>query len=208
MLVMRNIKFISAFLVACVALLSCSKVGDFSVRNGNDKDIFENIEFTLVPDGYWEAKPMTSYVLDDMGNILEERVVDGLNSFPGNVYIVHCWKNGVLVKTISHYQFSGQYIADYLREGEPHDFVFTTQHSGTERFIVNAKTREGYYPLLKDKDFLVTELSSTVFSIIWEWDEVWGCNRYMKIQDADYVSFIESCPNNDWTLMQSLLYRR
>ena len=193
----------AVIMTSVMMLMSCAKIGDFSVSKTSDNDIFEAIELNMVPDGYWLAHPLRAYVLDNKANIVQEREVEGLAS-PANLYTVHCWKNGVLIKILSHYELPER----FLNEGDPQDFVFTTETTGTEPFVVDAKTREGHYSPLTGKDFLVTELTASAFAYIWKWTDDWGYNRYTKIDDAAYLELLETCPNNDRTVMDSILNRQ
>lgn len=203
---MKTFNLFVVIVAIAASLTSCSKIGEFSVAKGNDKDVFENVDFTTVPDGYWLAHPLTAYVLDDKGNVVERIDVEAYYPFPGNINEIHVWKDGALVKTITHYEFSDSFASSSLQEGESKDYVIAAEYPDASEFVVDQKTREGSYPALHE-DLLVTELTSSVFSFIWEWSDNWAFNRFTRIEDAEYIDLIETCPHTDKAELDAILAR-
>lgn len=204
---MKTFNLFVVIVAIAASLTSCSKIGEFSVAKGNDKDVFENVDFTTVPDGYWLAHPLMAYVLDDKGNVVERIDVDAYYPFPGNINEIHVWKDGALVKTITHYEFSDSFASSSLQEGESKDYVIAAEYPDASEFVVDQKTREGGYPALHE-DLLVTELTSSVFSFIWKWSDNWAFNRFTRIEDAEYIDLIETCPHTDKAELDAILARQ
>lgn len=204
---MKTFNLFVVIVAIAASLTSCSKIGEFSVAKGNGKDVFENVDFTMVPDGYWLAHPLTAYVLDDKGNVVERIDVEAYSPFPGKINEIHVWKNGALVKTITHYEFSDSFASSSLQEGESKDYVIATEDPDASEFVVDPKTREGSYPALHE-DLLVTELTSSVFSFIWKWSDNWAFNRFTRIEDAEYIDLIETCPHTDKAELDAIVARQ
>lgn len=204
---MKTFNLFVVIVAIAASLTSCSKIGEFSVAKGNGKDVFENVDFTMVPDGYWLAHPLTAYVLDDKGNVVERIDVEAYSPFPGKINEIHVWKNGALVKTITHYEFSDSFASSSLQEGESKDYVIATEDPDASEFVVDPKTREGGYPALHE-DLLVTELTSSVFSFIWKWSDNWAFNRFTRIEDAEYIDLIETCPHTDKAELDAIVARQ
>lgn len=204
---MKTFNLFVVIVAIAASLTSCSKIGEFSVAKGNGKDVFENVDFTMVPDGYWLAHPLTAYVLDDKGNVVERIDVEAYSPFPGKINEIHVWKNGALVKTITHYEFSDSFASSSLQEGESKDYVIATEYPDASEFVVDPKTREGGYPALHE-DLLVTELTSSVFSFIWKWSDNWAFNRFTRIEDAEYIDLIETCPHTDKAELDAIVARQ
>ena len=203
---MKTLNVVVVFVAIAAALVSCSKIGDFSVTKGNDKDVFESVDYSTVPDGYWLAHPLAAYVLDDKGNIVERLSVEDYYPFPGEVNEIHFWKDGALVRTILHYEFSDNFVSSVLQDSESKDYVIATEDLDAPKFVVDRKTREGSYSALHE-DFLVTELTSSVFSFIWKWSDKWGYNRFTRIEDAEYIELIETCPPIDKAGLDAIVNR-
>lgn len=197
----------AVIMTSVMMLMSCAKIGDFSVSKTSDNDIFEAIELNMVPDGYWLAHPLTAYVLDDKGNVVERIDVEAYSPFPGKINEIHVWKDGALVKTITHYEFSDSFASSSLQEGESKDYVIATEYPDASEFVVDQKTREGGYPALHE-DLLVTELTSSVFSFIWKWSDNWAFNRFTRIEDAEYIDLIETCPHTDKAELDAIVARQ
>lgn len=197
----------AVIITSVMMLMSCAKIGDFSVSKTSDNDIFEAIEHNMVPDGYWLAQPLTAYVLDDKGNVVERIDVEAYYPFPGNINEIHVWKDGALIKTITHYEFSDSFASSSLQEGESKDYVIATEYPDASEFVVDQKTREGGYPALHE-DLLVTELTSSVFSFIWKWSDNWAFNRFTRIEDAEYIDLIETCPHTDKAELDAIVARQ
>lgn len=197
----------AVIITSVMMLMSCAKIGDFSVSKTSDNDIFEAIELNMVPDGYWLAHPLTAYVLDHKGNVVERIDVEAYSPFPGKINEIHVWKDGALVKTITHYEFSDSFASSSLQEGESKDYVIATEDPDASEFVVDQKTREGSYPALHE-DLLVTELTSSVFSFIWKWSDNWAFNRFTKIEDAEYIDLIETCPHTDKAELDAIVARQ
>lgn len=197
----------AVIMTSVMMLMSCAKIGDFSVSKTSDNDIFEAIELNMVPDGYWLAHPLTAYVLDHKGNIVERIDVEAYSPFPGKINEIHVWKDGALVKTITHYEFSDSFASSSLQEGESKDYVIATEYPDASEFVVDQKTREGGYPALHE-DLLVTELTSSVFSFIWKWSDNWAFNRFTRIEDAEYIDLIETCPHTDKAELDAIVARQ
>ena len=197
----------AVIITSVMMLMSCAKIGDFSVSKTSDNDIFEAIELNMVPDGYWLAHPLTAYVLDHKGNVVERIDVEAYSPFPGKINEIHVWKNGALVKTITHYEFSDSFASSSLQEGESKDYVIATEYPDASEFVVDQKTREGGYPALHE-DLLVTELTSSVFSFIWKWSDNWAFNRFTRIEDAEYIDLIETCPHTDKAELDAIVARQ
>lgn len=197
----------AVIITSVMMLMSCAKIGDFSVSKTSDNDIFEAIELNMVPDGYWLAHPLTAYVLDHKGNVVERIDVEAYSPFPGKINEIHVWKNGALVKTITHYEFSESFASSSLQEGESKDYVIATEYPDASEFVVDQKTREGGYPALHE-DLLVTELTSSVFSFIWKWSDNWAFNRFTRIEDAEYIDLIETCPHTDKAELDAIVARQ
>lgn len=197
----------AVIITSVMMLMSCAKIGDFSVSKTSDNDIFEAIELNMVPDGYWLAHPLTAYVLDHKGNVVERIDVEAYSPFPGKINEIHVWKNGALVKTITHYEFSESFASSSLQEGESKDYVIATEYPDASEFVVDPKTREGGYPALHE-DLLVTELTSSVFSFIWKWSDNWAFNRFTRIEDAEYIDLIETCPHTDKAELDAIVARQ
>lgn len=197
----------AVIITSVMMLMSCAKIGDFSVSKTSDNDIFEAIELNMVPDGYWLAHPLTAYVLDHKGNVVERIDVEAYSPFPGKINEIHVWKNGALVKTITHYEFSDSFASSSLQEGESKDYVIATEDPDASEFVVDPKTREGGYPALHE-DLLVTELTSSVFSFIWKWSDNWAFNRFTRIEDAEYIDLIETCPHTDKAELDAIVARQ
>lgn len=204
---MKTFNLFVVIVAIAASLTSCSKIGEFSVAKGNGKDVFENVDFTMVPDGYWLAHPLTAYVLDHKGNVVERIDVEAYSPFPGKINEIHVWKNGALVKTITHYEFSESFASSSLQEGESKDYVIATEYPDASEFVVDQKTREGGYPALHE-DLLVTELTSSVFSFIWKWSDNWAFNRFTRIEDAEYIDLIETCPHTDKAELDAIVARQ
>ena len=197
----------AVIITSVMMLMSCAKIGDFSVSKTSDNDIFEAIELNMVPDGYWLAHPLTAYVLDHKGNVVERIDVEAYSPFPGKINEIHVWKDGALVKTITHYEFSDSFASSSLQEGESKDYVIATEYPDASEFVVDQKTREGGYPALHE-DLLVTELTSSVFSFIWKWSDNWAFNRFTRIEDAEYIDLIETCPHTDKAELDAIVARQ
>ncbi len=197
----------AVIITSFMMLMSCAKIGDFSVSKTSDNDIFEAIELNMVPDGYWLAHPLTAYVLDHKGNVVERIDVEAYSPFPGKINEIHVWKGGALVKTITHYEFSDSFASSSLQEGESKDYVIATEDPDASEFVVDPKTREGGYPALHE-DLLVTELTSSVFSFIWKWSDNWAFNRFTRIEDAEYIDLIETCPHTDKAELDAIVARQ
>lgn len=204
---MKTFNLFVVIVAIAASLTSCSKIGEFSVAKGNGKDVFENVDFTMVPDGYWLAHPLTAYVLDDKGNVVERIDVEAYSPFPCKINEIHVWKDGALVKTITHYEFSDSFASSSLQEGESKDYVIATEDPDASEFVVDPKTREGGYPALHE-DLLVTELTSSVFSFIWKWSDNWAFNRFTRIEDAEYIDLIETCPHTDKAELDAIVARQ